>query len=293
MMNVPLKLRKSRDFTTPKGPDFRAARVVRTDIAGTQLSFKAPKHRPEHANDDPIYPEDHYAKDRLPLSSNYSEQDAAKGRQDIWRKRNIFYHAWAFYGPWFTGALSELRLTVSLFRPVNYPKQFSLFHPRSLEKVVGDYLDDMYSHRLVKSRNDIQEFIAPINWQPLNHLSVNAVRMEVLPQEFSPHRTIEHLAFFPLADDLMVRLWFEPTRFENIPRVEMDKLVNPKPMHDMIDNIINSIQLNLSAEAQAQQAKALEGLADTSLVKHFPPIKWDKLDEKTTQAILLEANQGG
>ena len=71
----------------------------------------------------------------------------------------------------------------------------------------------------------------------------------------------------------------------------MDKRVNLQPMHDLMNNIINSIQLKLSPEAQAQQAKALEGLTDTSLVKEFPPIKWDKLNEKQTAEILLQAQK--
>src|SRR5690606_33279656 len=91
--------------------------------------------------------------------------------------------------------------------------------------------------------------------------------------------------------DLMLVMYFEASGLKNLPKEEIDKLINPQPMHDTINGIINSIQLKLSPEAQAQQAKALEGLADTSSVKHFSPIKWDKLDKKTTLAILLEAQK--
>lgn len=289
MMNVRFKLREPKSLATPRGP--RRMRTIVSNIAGTQLSFKVPKHRPRNPNNDPIYPDPQYSIERLPLFSNYNEQDEAIGRKNIFRSRKLFSHAWAYYGPWFAGVLSELRLGLSLYQPVNYQQQFSLFHPRALEMVIGDYLDYHYSYCRDKTRNNIQELIAPVGWTPLHHLPVNTVRLEVQEQAFIPGRMDRTIVFFPLMDDLMVVMHFEASCLKNLPREEIEKLVNPQPMHDMIDNIINSIQLKLSSDAEAQQAKALEGLADTSLVKNFPPIKWDQLDEQTTQQILLEAKQ--
>jgi hypothetical protein len=290
MMHVRLKLREPKGLVTPKGPSLSWAARTRIDFSGSELSFRVPRHRPEHRNNDPVFPDRYYKLDSLPLRSSYNEADAERGRKDTWRFGTLLYHSWAFCGPWFTGVLSELRLTVTFFRPVNYSQRFSLFHPRALEMAIGDYLDYMYADKLDETRGHMQEFVAPVNWQPLSHLPVNAARLEVVPQlRSAPTRTTEDLVFFPLADDLMVRCRFEPSRFKNLPNSELDKRVNIQPMHDLMNNIINSIQLKLSPEAQAQQAKALEGLADTSLVKNFPPIKWDNLDEKTTQAVLLEA----
>jgi hypothetical protein len=288
-MNVRLKLRESRGLVTPRGP--RAMRTIRSEIAGSELSFTVPQHRPWNRNNDATFPDPSYSKERLHLFSNYNDQDEAAGRKNIFRSREIFSHAWAYYGPWFTGVLSELRSSVYLYRPINYPQKFSLFHPRALELVIGDYLDYLYSDHLVQTRGHIQEFIAPIGWTPLHNLPVNAVKFEVKNQEFLRGRTDRILVVFPLLDDLMVVMHFNASCLKNLPKAEINKLINPQPMHDTINNIINSIHLKLSPEAQAQQAKALEGLADTSLVKHFPPIKWDKLDEQTTQAILLAAQK--
>ncbi|WP_255428901.1 hypothetical protein [Saccharophagus sp. K07] len=212
-----------------------------------------PRHASRHSNSKPIFPKRHY--DQLPLRSYYNEQEAAKGKKDIWREAKIFYHGWAFCGPWFTGVLSELRMTLTLFAPVNYPQKFSLFHPRAMEMVIGDFLSDTYGYHLDETRHYIQEFKAPVNWQPLDHLPVNAVRLEVVSQDFSPHRTIEHFMFFPLSDGLMVRIWFEPSRLKNIPREEMDKLVSVSPMHELMDQIISSIKVELSPEAKEQQKK--------------------------------------
>jgi hypothetical protein len=294
MLYFPFKLRESKNLVTPKGPSLNWAKRIRIDFSGSALSFTAPRHKPEFRINDPIFPERSYSLDSLPLKVDFAEEDAARGRRNPFRRRDIFYRAWAFCGPWFTGVLAELHLTVTLFRPVGYPQSFSLFHPRALEMVIGDYLDYRYADALDQTRDRMQQFTAPVNWRPLALLPVNAVLFEVIPSLPSAGTTTtEHLFFFPLADDLMVLFKFEPSRFKNLSNEEMDKRVNIQPMHDLMNSIINSIQLKLSPEAQAQQAKALEGLADTSLVKHFPPIKWDKLDEKTTEAILLEAKQGG
>ena len=164
---------------------------------------------------------------------------------------------------------------------LNYPPDISLFHPRALEQVIGDHLTNKYSHHLDFTRDYIQQFIGPIHWQSLYHLPVNAVKLEVIGQDFSPYRTIDHHVFFPLANDLMASLLFRPSRLLNLPRAELDKCVSLQPMHDLMDNIINSIQLTLSPEATAQQEAALAGMEDTSLAKDYPPLKWDKLDTAT------------
>jgi len=45
-------------------------------------------------------------------------------------------------------------------------------------------------------------------------------------------------------------------------------------MEQLSTDIINSIKIKLSPEAQAQQAKALEGCEDKQLSENFPPLKW-------------------
>src|SRR5690606_12341962 len=104
---------------------------------------------------------------------------------------------------------------------------------------------------------------------------VNAVRLDSIPRDFSAHRTINHFLFFPIADDVMAKLLFMPSRLLRLPRSELDKRASVDSIYELIDKIINSIELELSPEAQAQQVRALEGLTDSNLVKEFPPLKWD------------------
>ncbi|WP_075186899.1 hypothetical protein [Teredinibacter haidensis] len=292
MFNVPLKLREPKGLILPKGPNFAWARTIRSEVDGTEICFKAPKHRPRRSNHKAHQPKRCYnAEETLLYRNYYDEEKAARGLPDHWREAEFFYRTWAFYGPWFTGVASELRLSFNLIKVVNYPQDVSLFHPRALEKAIGDNLTNLNSHHLDKTRGGIQEFKAPINWQPLHHLPVNTARLEVVSENFSPHRTIEHQVFFPIADDQMARLIFWPTRFKGLPRAEQDKLVSVQPMYELMDNIINSIQLTLSPEAQAQKDAALAGMEDTSLVQNYAPLKWDKLDEEEKIKILANENK--
>ncbi|WP_188150863.1 hypothetical protein, partial [Teredinibacter waterburyi] len=203
MFHVPFKLREPNGLVIPKGPSFSWANTIRSDIDGTEICFKAPKHRPRRSNHKPIQPERCYnAKQTLTFRNYFDDEKAARGLVDHWREADFFYRTWAFNGPWFTGVASELRLSFRLIKIVNYPKDVSLFHPRAFEQVVGDNLTNLHSHHLDETRDYIQEFNAPINWQPLYLLPVNAVKLEVVSQAFSPHRTITHHVYFPLADNL-------------------------------------------------------------------------------------------
>ena len=287
MFHVSLKLREPKGLVTPKGPHFKWARTITSEYEGTEITFNAPRHRPRPPNPKAYRPQRRYTKESpLSFRNYYGEEEAARGLPDHWRKADFFYHSWAFNGPWFTGAVGQLELSFRLVRVVNYPQDMSLFHPRALEQVIGDYLTDMYAHHIDFTRGDIQVFHAPVNWQPLNHLPVNGARMEVVSEDFSPHRTIKRMIFFPISNDTMATLIFWPSRIKNYPRSELDKRVNEQPMLDLMENIIDSLQLKLSPEAQAQQKAALKGLEDTSLIKAYPPLKWDNVSAEEKQKIL-------
>ncbi|ACR10947.1 conserved hypothetical protein [Teredinibacter turnerae T7901] len=287
MFNVSLKLREPKGLVVPEGPSFKWARTIRSEFEGTEIAFKAPKHSPKRSNHKGYVPERRYNESNpLTFRNYYDEEQASRGLPDHWREADFFYHSWAFNGPWFTGPVGELNLMFRLVRVVNYPKDMSLFHPRALEQVIGDYLTDMYSYHKSETRGGIQVFHAPINWQILTHLPVNAARMEVVSENFSPHRTIKRMVFFPISDDLMSVLIFWPSRLKNLPRSELDKRVNEKPILDLMEDIIASLKLNLSPRAKAQQEAALTGLEDTSLIKEYPPLKWDNVSEEEKQKIL-------
>src|SRR5690606_12626269 len=207
--------------------------------------FKAPRHSPRRSNHRAVFPEQSYDRDRL-FRSRYDElQHPEQGLKGHSEKPRFFYHAWAFKGPWFTGSLAELRLSFDFIKAINFPPAMSLFHPRAFEQVIGEYLTFIYSAHLDFTRENIQEFDAPMNWQPLDFLPVNAVRLDSIPRDFSAHRTINHFLFFPIADDVMAKLLFMPSRLLGLTRSELDKRASVDSMYELIDKIINSIQLEL------------------------------------------------
>jgi len=276
MMHVKYKFRKAKGLVTPKGPNFSRAKTIRSDIDGTVIQFKAPKHRPRRWGD-PVFPERVYHLDDMHFRSTYSKEFKVN---DNWDEFEFFEHAWAFYGPWFTGPLAELVMYFSLVKPIRYKNNdFSLFHPRAFEDKVGDYLTNSYSTYINNVGEHIgrHDYIAPVHWQPLQGFPTVAVKLEVAPVTVTvAQHDVRYLVFFPITDKVMACIDFWPGQFLALPQAELDKRVDRSSMLELMDNIINSIEVKLSPEAQAQQKAALAGLDDTSLIKDFAPLDWSE-----------------
>ncbi len=271
---VPYKFREPDGHVVPRGPNFARAQTIQCDIDGTLLRFRAPRHRPSSNRLDEIVPEPRYTSETMIFRSNF---DASINVSDNWEQYPFLRRDWAFYGPWFTGTLAELRMSSHLVKPVNYKNMdFSLFHPRAFETIVADYITNLFS-RYMDKFGELEgklHYIAPVGWQPLSHLPVVAVRLQVVPDEAVTIDTIRHFFFFPLDDHLLFVAHFIPSQLRVGTQEELDRRVSRAPMYALMDNIINSFSLELSPEAEARQQKALAGLEDTSLVKDFAPLKW-------------------
>ncbi|MDH5179621.1 MAG: hypothetical protein OEY07_08135, partial [Gammaproteobacteria bacterium] len=151
-------------------------------------------------------------------------------------------------------------------------KDISFFHPRAFEQSLGDYITCRYSNDISHGRS---KWIAPFNWQPILSLPCVAARLDVMPdQEINPAGNLHEYLFFPISDNHLVEVEFRPSQLMNDLLSERDKLVDRSSMAQLRDDIINSLQVTLSPAAATQQAKALEGLSDTSLTDNFPPMKW-------------------
>jgi hypothetical protein len=142
----------------------------------------------------------------------------------------------------------------------------------------------MHSHHLDETRGYIQEFKAPVDWRALHHLPVNTARFKMVPEDFSPHKVVDHHVIFPIADNMMASFLFWPSQLLSLPQAELDKRVSAKPMHELMEKIIASIELKLSPEAQDQQQAALAGMEDTSLIRDYPPLQWGRNNSDTKAA---------
>ena len=110
------------------------------------------------------------------------------------------------------------------------------------------------------------------------------------PEVGSDHG-IEKTLFFPVTDQHLLQLKFRSYRFLALSEAELDKRVDPQPMRQLMADIINSLQVILSPQALAQQARALEGLADSALIEQFPPMKWTTPKQDAEWAAYREENK--
>jgi len=271
---------------TPVGPSFKRARHWQFGVERTQIEFRTPKHQPWLKGNKPILP--HYKQSLYKDLIFRSEYNEGFHIADQWRGAELFAHRWRFKGPWFTGVVAELSLYMAILRPNEPNPDSSYFHPRAFEQTVGDYLTNKYGGR---KSHGAAKFIAPLNWQPLSHLPVPAVRLQVACTEiFAPEPPDEYL-FFPIGDQYLVYMVFIPHRRGGGTQAERDALISKAPLYELIDNIVNSLNVSLSPEAQAQQQKALAGLEDTSLIETFPPIKWTTPEEDAEWARYREESK--
>ena len=272
-MHVKYKLRETEELVHPKGPNFSSAQTIHSVFSGTRLSFKAPRNRPVDKRLTEIIPEKHYDEDDLKRQFHCFDNDFHDTQNHL-EYFDLFRRFWAFYGPWFTGTMGQLRMHITLIMPVNFDHEFSLFHPRAFEKFVGDYLTLIHGKPIDKEGNF--NFTTPVKWQPLANWPTAAARLEVVPNKYAYTTTTSHQLFFTLSDQIIANVKFEPNRYPNIPKKELDKRVSEDSMLELMNNIIDSFQLTLSDEAKQQQQAALAGLEDTSLIKHYPPINWNE-----------------
>jgi hypothetical protein len=274
-MHVKYKLRKAEGLVTPKGPNFTRAQTIRCDFDGTILSFKVPKHSPYYKRVKEYRPERHYQLETISRFFRCCYGDDNHETPNHLEYYHLFRRFWTFNGPWFTGALAELEMYITLIMPVNFDHEFSLFHPRAFEKLVGDYLTYLYGDHV--NADGSHHYTTPVNWQPLTQLPVVAARLEVTPNRGTPTIHTKNHMFFALTDQIMACVRFDPIRIQNISKAELDKRVSEKTMIELMNSIIDSFQLTLSDEAKQQQETALAELEDTSLIKNYPPLDWASL----------------
>ena len=270
MMNVYFKLRRQETFCTPKGPSFNSAKTVAFTIDNTEIVFKAPKDKSGYSSREQIKP----SKSNLTADMAFRTYPEDLVKDDSWKYTDIWARSWGFWGPWFSGAVAELPSSITLVKSTE-KNNGSYFHPRAFETVVSDYISQQFSHEFSPS-NDKQYWLAPIDWKPIQ----DGVKFKVIPNpETFNSDYISEYAIFPIADDILMIFYFGIQQHAASIIEDKDKLVDRKPLEKLASDIINSIKITLSQEAQAQKDNALEGLDDTSLSPSFAPLKWSNSEQ--------------
>lgn len=300
MFYFPLKLRTRSGPTSVKGPDFKKAKSLVINIAGNIISLRAPK---DNAGSTPAHPrkeaKPYYD---LPLTSE-TKPEGVKLYPDMtpeereqydyelltapprlringdgapgWNIEVLAGRAWDFNGPWFSGALATVNMIVLVTREAS-TRRGSYFNPRIFEMAVMDHLAEGYGMHDMASI-----WRVPVDWKPLETASFPAVSYRVERKKgvrgFSQDLEDEYELVIPVTDEILVRINFEFRREhrrlpDNSGFEDIEKWTSSEPMRTLIQQIIDSVDVKLSPESQAQLERAQEGMQDRSLTKDFAPI---------------------
>ncbi|MFV1871901.1 MAG: hypothetical protein ACMZ64_01070 [Oleiphilus sp.] len=280
MFNWPLKLRHQTEFCTPKGPSFKFSGHVSFSVGGTKISFRAPRHS-FASKLEPISHYNIYDMNDLrvrPWSSDHDE----------WLYQNFFRRQWRFYGPWFSGYKGNVTLDISLITRNKASDSASNYRPKVFESSILDHLKMEYSDDLFEGA---QQWHAPVDWTVITAWPCVAATFYAMPNDDVPgcHSPCRYIVF-PVSDKHLIRMSFELRRGAG-RQYEQDKVIDIAPLEQLSSDIINSIQIKLSPEALAQQAKALEGIEDTGLSESFPPIKFTTPEQDAEHERYLQEEQ--
>ena len=263
MFNWPLKLRQQTDFCMPKGPSFKFSGNVCFSIGGTKISLRAPRHSLTS----------HLEAIRPYNINNFNDLRMRPWGQDKneWLYQNFFRRQWEFYGPWFSGFKGDLTLDISLISRSDESDSASFFRPKAFENIISDYLKVVHSEDLFEGA---QQWLTPVDWKVINAWPCVAATFYAKPNDEVPgHHSPSRYFVFPVSDKHLIRMCFDLRRNCAGSQNEQDEVVGLAEIEKLSTDIMNSIHIELSPEALAQQAKALEGLEDTKLSVDFPPLK--------------------
>ncbi len=271
MFYVPYRFRRQSKFCVPKGPDFNRAPKIKMDLNGTEVSLNVPGHKTTSSRN-AISPERTYK-----IGSNLFESYSDNARE--WGYLPLIFRIWDFNGPWFIGNKAEVRMNCGLIQLPDGMNQISLFNPRAFESVIADILRLDYGHKLSLHRG-AQDWFVPKRWQPMTSFPACAVSFDACENRVVASDGLERHFMIPLSDHYLLALVFRINRglcyihSDTEPEANKDDWISEEPMKVLADQVMGSLQVKLSPEAEQQQQRALAGLEDRNLVKEFAPLKW-------------------
>ncbi|WP_250461596.1 hypothetical protein [Microbulbifer litoralis] len=260
-----LEFRKHKGLCIPRGPSFSNTQKIRANLLGNTLEFRAPKHAPvstESIEEKKLSPSVYDLEGRHPSNSSMPSQS--------WKSADIFHRSWAFYGPWFTGHMGTAICHIKGLSLSQPNTQFNFLHPKGFESAILGFITADWGHYLYDI--GLPYFQAPLDWTPFNKLPVPAVSLLVESTRVATYR--RKYIFFPISRDNIVCIIFPYRQHCSGSQEEIDKKISPKPMQDLIDNIIGSIRLTLSPETQSAVDEVKKTCPDLSVSPDCAPLKW-------------------
>lgn len=256
---------------TPRGPYFSKLRPQSWIFGDSAFMFEAP-----WAN--PVFGAERYgrnienrsADDENILDYSLSSNKESFMPNDRWQKGWIYAREWYFVGPWFSGSKSSLLMSALILGQSkrNDFSSASFFHPRVFETAIADYLSSYYGHEKMGRK---PRYRGPLNWclLPISS-SITAVCLDIHKIEQSVENPCLHRhVFFPVSHNRFIDIVFNygGTRI-------VEDTVNPQPMFDLNEAIINSFKLEVGPTMQAQWDEVKAYCPNMSLTTEFAELKW-------------------
>lgn len=280
MLKLPFKFRDIQEGTVPEGPNFRSAKKVILDLGGTEISLRLPKHNPKHRESD----ESIYRKGKCDLYNMGLYQDY----NDIgpWKGAGVLCRSFSFYGPFLTGIIGELFFSFTIYKRKFTQSFETLFNPSVFEREVLDLLTLKYSDQKWRGGSD---WHAPCDWNTIDRFDIFAVQYNFKRVIGAGEFCTEFV--FPLADDCMARINFSHIQYKAGNLEELDRFIDRKPMIDLTNNIIDSLQVRFSPQAMEQYERAKVECPDAKLSESVGRLKWTTPEEDAKYADYLKNPQ--
>ena len=241
----------------PKGPNFKKAKWREKNLSGTLLTFKAPDSRglnSEYLTETPV------DIDIYDSSAYFSGKSDDQSEKEI-RGQEIYSAVWEFFSIPFVRSVGRLLMGGGVCEITVLPANESLFDPtifnREMERRIAFNLqNECHEGRSLDPTDFTQyrwpDFLSPINTQMVSRGGSNWYYYETQPLNDD---TIDYFWFTPIGPRHYISLPFSIMKSVNNAgnSYRKSQRVPSEPFVALMHNIMNSVTLTLSAEAQKQK----------------------------------------
>ncbi|WP_369984127.1 hypothetical protein [Thalassolituus sp.] len=123
-----------------------------------------------------------------------------------------------------------------------------------------------------------------MNWSTLEQIDVPSVQFDT-EKTYSGAETVRHV-FIPVSPSHIARFALSIDQSASGTREEVDQQVDPAPFTELVDNIVGSIRVTLSPEAQADWDEIRKNNPDAKVSETCAPLKWPADVDKDGLTIL-------
>ena len=266
---LPFKLKDGPKSPLSIGPNYRPSQSSKFVYDGSLFTFSAPRHSPRSRA-----ASDYTDTKNSELSGYPFRQIIGSADQNTnWEQMKCFARSWCYWGPWFTGAQIELSLNVFITRPTEPLKQdLSLFNPKFFEGYIPEILTERYGHQT--GIDHLSAYQAPVDWKVVNRHPVPAAIYWVEPVGRGFSAPLRQQLIFPVSRGALAIFSFGFDIYkpgDNKNRLKLVNLAKPKAL---VEEIIQSLKITLSPQAQADLDKAKAECPGAKLTETFAPLKW-------------------